>query len=143
MMGSSPLPIHRKLFYVSTHCKGQIAEIGFRSRFEKLSTPSFQHWFTFETGKTFTLVSVRKYVLLVLQHSSEVIMAVNIKVVYDNESTDTFSFTLPKARKTFLQRHRATTAILWSVFQFYPSQKAQFFLLLYLTTTCPNGETVI
>jgi len=39
-------------------------------------------------------------------------MAVNIKVVYDDNSSDTFAFTLPRARKTFLQRHRATTAIL-------------------------------
>jgi len=39
-------------------------------------------------------------------------MAVNINVVYDDKSSDSFSFKLPAARKTFLQRHRATTAIL-------------------------------
>jgi len=39
-------------------------------------------------------------------------MSVNINVVYDDQSTDTLTFKLPPARKTFLQRHRATTAIL-------------------------------
>eukprot|EP01084_Bolivina_argentea_P038774 71691_1 len=39
-------------------------------------------------------------------------MSVNIKVIYDDQTTDSFVFKSPAVRKTFLQRHRATTAIL-------------------------------
>eukprot|EP00484_Ammonia_sp_Unknown_P020908 CAMPEP_0197030740 /NCGR_PEP_ID=MMETSP1384-20130603/9906_1 /TAXON_ID=29189 /ORGANISM="Ammonia sp." /LENGTH=817 /DNA_ID=CAMNT_0042460143 /DNA_START=22 /DNA_END=2475 /DNA_ORIENTATION=+ len=39
-------------------------------------------------------------------------MSISINVVYEDNNRDTFNFRLPPARKTFLQRHRATTAIL-------------------------------
>eukprot|EP01084_Bolivina_argentea_P121446 215204_1 len=40
-------------------------------------------------------------------------MSIQIKVVYEEEKNeDVFTFKLPATKKTFLQRHRATTAIL-------------------------------
>ncbi len=47
-----------------------------------------------------------------MQRKTNINMSVSIKVIYDDQTTDSFAFKSPTVRKTFLQRHRATTTVL-------------------------------